>query len=190
MAESKSVSTGSMINEDKTQAIYFSHRIRLPESLLTVNGQNIPFVNNVKYLGVIFYRKITWRLHIKTIETKAFRAFIRTSYTLFKSEHLSANIKLTLYKVFIRSIMTYVSPDWEFAANTHLLKLQRLQNEVLRTIGNFPRRTPVRELHKAFSIPYIYGYITKLCKQQAEVIQNHENANVRNIGQGEARHRK
>jgi hypothetical protein len=32
--------------------------------------------------------------------------------------------------------------------------------------------------------------MTKLCRQQAEVIQQHENANVRNIGQGEQRHRK
>jgi hypothetical protein len=32
--------------------------------------------------------------------------------------------------------------------------------------------------------------MTKLSRQQAEVIQNYENANVRNIGQGEARHRK
>jgi hypothetical protein len=30
--------------------------------------------------------------------------------------------------------------------------------------------------------------ITKLCRQQAEVIQNHENEHVRSIGQGEARH--
>jgi hypothetical protein len=45
-------------------------------------------------------------------------------------------------------------------------------------------------LHKAFSIPYDYDYITKLSRQQAEVIQNHENANFHNIGQGEARHRK
>jgi hypothetical protein len=37
---------------------------------------------------------------------------------------------------------------------------------------------------------YIYDYITKLCRQQAEVIQNHENAEVRNIGQGEPLHRK
>jgi hypothetical protein len=74
--------------------------------------------------------------------------------------------------------------------NTRLLKLQRLQNKVLRTIGIVPRCTSVRELHKAFIIPYIYDFITKLCRQQAEVIQNHENANVRNIGQGEAHHRK
>jgi hypothetical protein len=30
----------------------------------------------------------------------------------------------------------------------------------------------------------------KSCRQQAEVIQNHENENVRSIGQGEAPHRK
>jgi hypothetical protein len=79
---------------------------------------------------------------------------------------------------------------WDFAADTHLLKLQRLQNKVLRSICNFPRCTPVRELHKAFSIPYVYDHMTKLSRQQAEVIQNNEDANVCNIGQGEARHRK
>jgi hypothetical protein len=36
----------------------------------------------------------------------------------------------------------------------------------------------------------VCDYITKLCRQQAEVIQTNENANVRNIGQGELRHRK
>jgi hypothetical protein len=86
--------------------------------------------------------------------------------------------------------MIYACPVWEFVADTHLLKLQRLQNKVLRTIGNFPRRIQVRDLHVAFKIPYVYDFVTKLCRQQAEVIQNHHNPNVRNIGQGEAQHRK
>jgi hypothetical protein len=86
--------------------------------------------------------------------------------------------------------MTYACPAWEFAAECDLLKLKRLQNKVLRTIGNFSKRTSVRDMHKAFHIPYVYDYITKLCRQQAEVIQNHGNENVRYIGQGEARHRK
>jgi hypothetical protein len=42
----------------------------------------------------------------------------------------------------------------------------------------------------AFKLFCIYDYITKLCRQQAEVIRNHESANVLNIGQGEPRHRK
>jgi hypothetical protein len=32
--------------------------------------------------------------------------------------------------------------------------------------------------------------MTKLCRQQAKVILIHDNENVRNIGQDEARHRK
>jgi hypothetical protein len=36
----------------------------------------IPFVNHVKYLGVIFDKRITWRLHIEMIEAKAFGTFI------------------------------------------------------------------------------------------------------------------
>jgi hypothetical protein len=82
--------------------------------------------------------------------------------------------------------MTYACPSWELAADIHLLKLQRLQNKGLRTIGNFPGCTPVRDLHTAFNRPYVYDYISKLCRQQTEVIQNHENEHVRGVGQGEA----
>jgi hypothetical protein len=35
----------------------------------------------------------------------------------------------------------------------------------------------------AFKIPYVYDYITKLCRTQAEVTLNHVNSNVRAIGQ-------
>jgi hypothetical protein len=67
-----------------------------------------------------------------------------------------------------------------------------MQNKVLRDIGNFPRctRTPVRDWHTIFNLPNVNDYITNLCRQQAEVIRNHENGHVRGIGQGQARHRK
>jgi hypothetical protein len=86
--------------------------------------------------------------------------------------------------------MTYAFPAWEFAADTYLLKLQRLQNKVIRTTGNFTRCTPVRDLYTAFNLPYVYDYVAKLCRQPAEVIQNHENEHVRSIEEGEAKHRK
>jgi hypothetical protein len=60
--------------------------------------------------------------------------------------------------------MTYACPAWEFAAEYHLLKLQRPQNRVLRTIVTFPRCTSVRDMHEAFQIPYVYDYITELCR--------------------------
>jgi hypothetical protein len=104
------------------------------------------------------------------IEAKVFRTFVRI-YSGFNSVRLSANIKLTLHKALIRYVLTYVCPAWKFAADSHLLKLQRLKNRVLRSSGNFRWRTPVRELHKVFSIPYVYDYMTKLSRQQAEVIR-------------------
>jgi hypothetical protein len=37
----------------KTQAIYFSYRLRSPETHLALNGWNIPVINHVKYRGVM-----------------------------------------------------------------------------------------------------------------------------------------
>jgi hypothetical protein len=60
------------------------------------------------------------------IEANAFKTFTRI-YSLFKSERLSANIKLTLHKPLVRSVMTYNSP-----VGIYLLKLHLMQNKVLR----------------------------------------------------------
>jgi hypothetical protein len=76
------------------------------------------------------------------------------------------------------------------AADTYILKLRRLQNNVLHITGNYPRCILVCNLHPTFNLPNVYNYITKLCRKQAEVIQNHKNEYVCSIGQGEARHKK
>jgi hypothetical protein len=97
---------------------------------------------------MILDKRIAWRLHIEMAEAKAFRIFIRI-YSLLKNERLSANIKPTLHKAMIRSVMIYTCPAWELAAGTYS------QNKVFRTIGNFQRCTPVRDLHTDFNLPYV-----------------------------------
>jgi hypothetical protein len=87
--------------------------------------------------------------------------------------------------------MTYACPTWEFAANTPSVQIAESVKQGSPHHWQFSKvHTLVRELHKAFSILYIYNYMTRLCRKQAQTIQNHGNANVRNIGQGEPRHRK
>jgi hypothetical protein len=76
------------INEDTTEAIYFSHRSRPLEPHLTLNRWKVPFMKHIKYLSVIFDKRITWRLHIGMIESKTFRAFVRI-YSLFKREWMA-----------------------------------------------------------------------------------------------------
>jgi hypothetical protein len=113
----RSASAGTL-KSMKTK-LYFCHRFRPPEVHLTSKRWDIPFVNYVKHLSVIFDKKIAWRFHIEMIQPKAFRTFIRGS-SLFKSERLNANIKLTLRKTLISWVMTYACPAWEFAADIHL----------------------------------------------------------------------
>jgi hypothetical protein len=139
-----------------TRAIYFSHRLRPPETHLALDGRNIRLVNHVKYLSVIFDKRITCKLHIEMTEAKAFRAVTRI-YSLYKSERLSANIKLTFHKELIRSVMTYACPAWEFTTDMHLLNLQRLQTSLSAALKNFSKCSQVRDLHTAFSLPHLQG---------------------------------
>jgi hypothetical protein len=71
-------------------------------------------------------------------EAKAFRIFIRVC-SVFKSKRLNTNIKLTLHKALISWVMTYACPAWELAADTHLLKLQRLHHWKFSKVHTGPR---------------------------------------------------
>jgi hypothetical protein len=86
----------------------------------------------------------------------------------------------------IRSGITYVCRTCELSADNYLLTLQRLRNKILCIIGNFSECTSVHVLNRAFNQPYVYDYITKLCRKQSEVIQNYENEHVCGVGQGKA----
>jgi hypothetical protein len=66
----------------------------------------------------------------------------------------------------------------------------RLQNRLLRAIGNHDRRTRVSDLHVAIKIPNVYVCINKIRTQQAEIIQNNLNPNAHTIGKEQAKHRK
>jgi hypothetical protein len=165
------------MNEEITRTIYFSHQIRPPETALTMNGRNVPFVNSVIYFRLIFDKRITWRLYIETGTTKAYRTFIKL-YSVFKSECLSTCFKLTLSKAVIKSVMTCAFPTWEFTAGTHLMKLQQLQNKVLCTIDKFTRNAQFEICIMFFLILYVNDFITKLCRQKARVIQNHKYSHI------------
>jgi hypothetical protein len=87
---------------------------------LTLSGRNTPFVNHVKSLDVIFDDRITWRPHTEMTEVKAFRTIIRIFF-LFRSVHLSVNMKLTLYRA--HQISNYSA--WESAIQKPLYALRK-----------------------------------------------------------------
>ena len=53
-------------NASKTKAIMFTRKHNFEPVPLYLNGERIEYVESFKYLGVIFDRKLTWKIHIKT----------------------------------------------------------------------------------------------------------------------------
>jgi hypothetical protein len=94
-------------------------------------------------------QKITRKIHAETIATQALRILL-SIYPLLKSKRLSVGAKLIIYKALIRSMLTYACPAWEFAVGSDY------KTSVLRTIGNLPRHTLIRDLHRSFKIPYLH----------------------------------
>jgi hypothetical protein len=79
-------------------------------------------------------------------------------------------------------------PAWEFAAETHILKFYACKTGFSAQLAIF--QGAHRDMHMALQIPYVYDYITKICRKQAKIIKNHKTENVCNTEQGETPHRK
>jgi hypothetical protein len=116
--------------EDKKQAAYSCRKPGSPRSRFTSNGQNILFVDNVKYLFVVFDRRNAWRIDTQAIEAKDFRVFIGVC-SIFRNKQLRSDVRLNVHKTLIRSVMTCSCPVFELSALIYLFKLQSLQDRVL-----------------------------------------------------------
>jgi hypothetical protein len=120
-------------------------------------------------------------------EAKAFRTFTRVS-SLFKSERLRADIKLTLHKALIRSVMTCY-PRLGICGR-HPPQIAVPSKQGSPHYWTFSKAHAGTRFSHGFQPSVCIRLYNKLFRQQAEDIQNHDNECVRSIGQGEARHRK
>ncbi|KAF4527730.1 hypothetical protein B566_EDAN012993 [Ephemera danica] len=87
---------------------------------LFLRGKNLPWLEKVKYLGVIFKQRLTWRPTFK----------ILCLYPLICPRNgLDPTFKSILYKTCVHC-SPY--PAWGYAAPSHIQKLQRVQNKFIR----------------------------------------------------------
>ena len=66
---------GLSVNPDKTHLVPFTRKKTVGFKKLKFFGKNLVFSNEVKYLGVIFDKTLTWNAHLKYCTTKAKRIF-------------------------------------------------------------------------------------------------------------------
>jgi hypothetical protein len=152
------------INKDKTKAIYMTKRIKkeIPKKHLKIFNTKVKWETEAKYLGFMLDKRLTFKSHIDYVISRTNNA-IRILYPLLaRKSKLNVQIKLLVYKLAIRPIFTYACPAFLGIAQTHIKKLQIVQNKTLRMILNkrwFERTTTV---HEEAKLPLVLSYIHKL----------------------------
>lgn len=148
------------INADKTKAVMFTRRRPDLRDTLRINNTNIPWSQEVRYLGVQLDNKLTFKPHILIKKDKIVK-LIHKLFPLLYSTQMATQTKLRLYKSVILPAMMYGCSSWGTACPTNIQILQVLQNKCLRLILRAPRWTRTRELHDELHIDTIHDYIIK-----------------------------
>lgn len=170
------------INPSKSQCIFFTRRIKAsnkPSTGLKFEDIEISWSDEVKYLGVLFDKRITFKSHVDYACNKALK-FIRILYPLInRRSSLYIDNKMLLYKSIFRAILTYGAPVWASCAKTHLLKVQRVQNKCLKIIHNLPFFFSTEKLHEAADIELINKFLCKLSNKFRSKCEFSDNPHIR-----------
>jgi len=115
-------------NENKSKAMLMSRRKRKErkKTEIYVNNKIIEQVNSIKYLGIIFDNKMTFREHVNFIEEKCKKLI----FTLAKSAKLMWGLKHEALKTIY---MGGILPVWNSLLNkkcyrSKIIRIQRLIN--------------------------------------------------------------
>ena len=119
----------------KSQALTLScHRpsLVLPPSPISFNNVPVAEENEIRLLGAILDRQLSFRSHLRSITYKANQ---RMHFFKKVAPLLNMAGKLCLYKGFARPTMEYSILTWMGASESSLKQLDRVQHRVLRLIG-------------------------------------------------------
>ncbi|KAG5666233.1 hypothetical protein PVAND_017809 [Polypedilum vanderplanki] len=155
------------INGAKTNAIFITKRIsrQIPDTPLPIFETSVNWCDELKYLGIVIDKRLTFGKHIDYVIAKTNIA-IKILYPLLsRNSKLDTKNKLLIYKLAIRPIFTYGMPALKGIADTHLKKLQITQNKALKMILNRSHFENTSKLHKDADIPLVKEYIEKITRK-------------------------
>ena len=124
------------LNLLKTEAMMFSRRtVYYPIPPVLVDGKQIPYSFNVKFLGLMLDAKLTWKNHINYIKTKlssicGILGTIRPKLTL--------KVAKMIYYSLAYSHMNYGNILWSATSPSNLKPIINIQKRLIRIIAKKP----------------------------------------------------
>ena len=153
----------------------FRHKAEVERNGLSIEifNEQVPAVNEADFLGVTFDARLTYEPQIKKSVSKAYKRLnLLRMISSMTTEH-KPDMLATLYKSIIRPIFEYSSICTVSCAETHIEKLQLLQNQAIRTILKTPNYVSVNDLHDLSAIPRIKEHLISFAQKQLERMKTH-----------------
>ena len=133
---------GLKVSETKTKAIIFTNKRKFNPTPLHINNKVVPFVTSMKFLGLIFDQKLTWKYHIMNLKDRCQKDLQLMRIISSKNFGANYNNLRTIYIGLIRSKLDYGSFIYGTAAKTHLTQIDRIQYQASRIMLGTLRCTP------------------------------------------------
>ena len=134
-----STENGFKFSKSKTVCMHFCHlRKAHNDPILTLDGTHIPVVEENKFLGVIFERKLSFIPHIKQLKAKCQKALNLLRVVAHTDWGADRKVLLNLYRTIIRSKLDYGSIIYGSARRSYLEMLDPIHHQGLRlALGAF-----------------------------------------------------
>ena len=139
------------LNVDKTNVLVFRNKNSSDEIILDlqINGDKLKEKLFAKYLGIIFDNKLTWQYQIEHISSK----LVKGNALLAKLRHFLPAQKLKpVYNSLVQPHLDYGNLSWSTTADTHLKKIEKLQNKAIRIISFKNKEDDSSPLYKQHDI--------------------------------------
>ena len=133
--------------------------------LLLLNGTPVPVVEETKFLGVIFDRKLSFIPHIKYLKDKCTKALNLLGVLAHTYWGADEETLLHLYRLLIRSKLDYSCIVYGSARGSYLRMLDPIQNHALRLCLGAYRTSPTSSLCVEANEPPLYFRRKKLSLQ-------------------------
>lgn len=138
-------------NEAKSTHVTFTTR-RETCPPVTLNGTLIPQQEVVRYLGLHFDRRLTWKKHIFNKRKQLGILLSKMYWLIGRKSQMSLSNKILLYKSIIKPIWLYGIQMWGTASKSNIEIIQRFQSKILRNMANAPWFVTNESLHKDLGI--------------------------------------
>ena len=154
---------GFKISKAKTQCVHFCQLRKMHNNpTLKLDGSEIPVVEQYKFLGIIFDKKLSFIPHLEYLRDKCSKAMKLLRVIAHTDWGADQQTLLKLYRTLIRSKIDYGCYIYGATRKSYLKSLNTVHHEGLRLVLGAFRTSPVESLYSEAYEPPLKLRFTKL----------------------------